>query len=294
MPNITFNELFNEYLQLIQPLQSEQTIKTKVSAYNKHFGQKYGRDIITSFKYKEWQLFFNELLSSGLKVKTVKNIKDMFQVMINTAIKMDYITTNYVSYVELPKYDNKRYFDFTDDEIKRFIKASLNFENDLYRGIFITLLHGRRLNEVLSLKWKDIDFTNKVYLIEFQNNKARRSMTYMMTDILHFNLINLYSKYQPNSNDFVFPSPVTNKKLKDIRRQWKKLLKKSKITKPMRIHDIRHLIGSYAVNSLGMSIEEVSFTLGHTSTQVTQRYVNPRAEISKRVIDNMFQGVSND
>ena len=290
---LTFNELFDEYCLLYKNTLSEKTYQTKVYYYNKHFKEKYGHIIITDFKFKDAQLFVNELLEKGLKPKTVKNIINDFKVLLNYAIKNEYINRNPFQYVDIPSFDNRIYFNFTEEEIKSFIKAVLNYPDPLYRAIFIFLLHGRRLNEVLSLTWDRIDFENKVYYIPPQINKAKRLMIYQMTDLLETELksVKLLSFLICPKTNFVFPSRVTCQKIQDIRKQFKKLLKLAGIDKKMRIHDIRHLVASYSINYLGLSVEEVSYTLGHTSIEITQRYINPRAEISKKVVETILNSV---
>ena len=52
---------------------------------------------------------------------------------------------------------------------------------DPYRGIFIWLLHGRRVGEVLSLDWKNVNLKNGTYTITAENNKAKVDMTYKLT-----------------------------------------------------------------------------------------------------------------
>lgn len=290
---LTFNELFKEYCLLYKNTLSLQTYNTKVSYYNKHFKEKYGNNIITDFKFKDAQLFVNELLEKGLKPKTVKNIVNDFKVLFNYAIKNEYINKNPFQYVEIPKFDNRVYFDFTEEEIKRFIRTVLNYPDQKFRGIFIFLLHGRRLNEVLSLTWENVDFENEVYFIPPQINKARRFMTYQMTSLLKDILQRqkILNQIQCSKSPYVFPSSVTCRKIQDIRKQFKKLLKLAKIDKKMRIHDIRHLVASYSINYLGLSVEEVSYTLGHTSIEITQRYINPRAEISKKVVEKILNSI---
>ena len=290
---LTFDELFEEYKSLYKNTLSKQTFNTKVSYYNKHFRQKYGHIIITDFKFKDAQFFVNELLEKGLKPKTVKNIINDFKVLLNYAIKNDYIQKNVFCYVDIPSFDNRIYFNFTEQEIKNFIKAVLNYPDPLFRAVFIFLLHGRRLNEVLSLTWDRIDFENKVYYIPPQINKARRLMVYQMTNLLEaeLNSIHLLAFLICPKTNLVFPSRVTCRKIQDIRKQFKKLLRLARIDKKMRIHDIRHLVASYSINYLGLSVEEVSYTLGHTSIEITQRYINPRAEISKKVVEKIINSV---
>jgi integrase len=290
---LTFDELFNEYCNIMQHTMTSHTLRTKQSYYKTHFGHKYGHIIITDFKFKDAQLFANELINKGLQPKTVKNIIDIFKVLYKYAIMNEYCEKNPFSFVQIPQFDNRIYFSFTEDEIKRFINAIINYPETLYRGIFIFLLHGRRLNEVLSLTWDMVDFENKVYYIPPKINKAKKYMQYQMTELLFDTLKNQeeMKKIYCSTSPYVFPSPVTCRKLKDIRKQFKKLLRLAQIDKKMRIHDIRHLVASYSINYLGLSIEEVSYTLGHTSIEITQRYVNPRAEISARVVNKIIQSV---
>jgi integrase len=290
---LTFNELFDEYLQLMKHTMSEKTFQTKIYYYNKHFKEKYGNIIITDFKFKDAQLFVNELLSKGLQPKTVKNIIDIFKVLYKYAIINEYCEKNPFSYVQLPQFDNRIYFSFTEDEIKRFIKTALNYPDQKFRGVFTFLLHGRRLNEVLSLTWENVDFENEVYFIPPQINKAKKLMAYQMTDLLKEVLQRqkLLNEIECPTSPYVFPSSVTCRKIQDIRKQFKKLLSLAKIDKKMRIHDIRHLVATYSINFLGLSVEEVSYTLGHTNIEITQRYINPRAEISKKVIEKIFNSV---
>jgi integrase len=291
---LTFNDLFQEYCEMMSFTMSSKTLETKKYYYNKHFKDKYGDSIISNFKYRDAQFFANELLKKGLKPKTVKNIIDIFKVLFKYAQKNEYIDKNPFEFVELPRFDNRIYFSFTEEEIKRFIKTALNYPDQKFRGIFTFLLHGRRLNEVLSLTWNNIDFENEVYFIPPQINKAKRIMSYQMTNLLKEVLQRqkLLNEIECLNSPYVFPSSVTCRKIQDIRKQFKKLLSLAKIDKKMRIHDIRHLVATYSINYLGLSVEEVSYTLGHTSIEVTQRYINPRAEISKRVIEKIFDSVS--
>lgn len=59
----------------------------------------------------------------------------------------------------------------------------------------------------------------------------------------------------------------------------------------IRLHDIRHLIGTYSINILELPIEKISHTLGHTNVATTEKYVTIKPETSKQVIDKIFASV---
>ncbi len=295
MSKISLDNLFDEYLQLTSLLQSEQTIKTKKGYYRKHIKERFGECNITTLTYKDFQLWVNELLQSGLKTKTVKNIKDILQVVYKMAIKLGYASYNPLLDIELPKYDNKRHFNHSLEFQQTLIKAIKEFDEPIYKDIFLFLLHGRRLNEVLSLEWEMIDLNKMIYYIPAKINKAKQNMAYKMSNELYDRLSVYYHRACAEQKTVVpkgkvFLNPKTGKKFVDLRKPWKRLLD-SKNLPHTRIHDIRHLIGTYAINHLEIPIEKVSHTLGHTSIEVTQKYITANPETAKEVFDNLFKSV---
>ena len=291
----TLNQLFSEYIELIEPLQSEQTIRTKKGYYNKHMKERFGEKCIKELKYKDFQLFVNDLLRSGLKPKTVKNIKDILQVLYKMAIKLEYITYNPLSDIELPKFDNKRHFHYSLEYQQKLIKAIKEFDEPIYKDIFFFLLHGRRLNEVLSLQWNMIDLNKMLYFIPAKINKAKQNMSYKMSKDLFERLSVHYHRACIDQDTlipkgYIFLNPKTGRKFVDLRKPWKRLLASQNLPHT-RIHDIRHLIGTYSINHLEIPIEKVSHTLGHTSIEITQKYITANPETSKEVFEKIIDSI---
>ena len=294
---LNLNQLFDEYIDLIELLQSSQTIRTKKGYYRKHIKEPYGDKNINELKYRDWQFCINNLLKSGLKPKTVKNIKDLMQVVYKMAIKLEYAVHNPLYDVELPKFDNKRYFSYSLEHQQKLIKAIVNFQEPIYKDIFIFLLHGRRLNEVLSIEWNMIDLNEKLYYIPAKINKTKRNMSYRMSDKLYDIFLHTYQKSTLEQKTsiplgYVFKNPRTNTKFVDLRKAWRRLLETENLPHT-RIHDIRHLIGTYSINHLEIPIEKVSHTLGHTSIEVTQKYITVNPNTAKEVVENIFNSIEN-
>ena len=186
---MTLQNLFKQYFELIEPLQSVQTIRTKKGFTQKHIMPIFAQMPVSEVTYPMLQKFVNDLLNNGLKPKTVKNILDVIKVVFKLAIRLSLIKENPCDFVELPKYDNKRYFSFSSAVQTDFIYAILTYDVYMYRDIFLFLLHGRRRNEVLSLSWDMVDMEQRLYYIPAQINKARKNMSYKMTDILYDRLM---------------------------------------------------------------------------------------------------------
>ncbi|PSM52722.1 site-specific tyrosine recombinase, phage integrase family (INT_Rci_Hp1_C domain) [Campylobacter blaseri] len=285
------NELFKSYLEYNELLLSKSTIRSNIYTYNKHLRPLFGKIEVNKITFLDIQKFCNNLLKQNYKVKTVKNILVILRVCFNFAIKLDLINKNACDLVELPKFDNKRYFDYSLQIQKRIIKAII--ENTNYNAdIYFFLLHGRRKNEVLSLKWEDINLKTKTYIIPFTINKAKRNMTYTMSNELYKRLYKRYIEAKKNNqlNNYVFINPVTNTKFTDLRRSWNSLLKRNNLPK-IRLHDIRHLVATYSINHLKLPIEQVSFTLGHTDIKTTQRYITNDVKQSKKTIEILINSI---
>ena len=285
------NELFKNYLEFYELLLSSTTLRSDIATYNKHFKKGLGLENVKDINFIEIQRFCNDLIKQNYKIKTVKNILAKLRVIFKFAIKMELIDKNPCELVELPKFDNKRYFDYSVNLQKRFIKAIVT--NQGYNAdIFFFLLHGRRKNEVLSLKWQDINLKTKTYEIPALINKAKRNMTYSMSDDLYARLYKRYVKAKNNNdlNNYIFINPNTNTKFKDLRKSWNSLLKRNNLPK-IRLHDIRHLVATYSINYLNLPVEQVSFTLGHTNITTTQRYITTDIKNSKKTIEILINSV---
>ncbi len=117
------NEVFKKYLEFYELILSQTTLKSDIATYNKHLKNSLGLKEVKDINFLDIQKFCNELIKQNYKIKTVKNILAKIRVILNFSIKLDEIEKNPCNFVELPKFDNKRYFDYSINLQKRFIKA---------------------------------------------------------------------------------------------------------------------------------------------------------------------------
>jgi len=291
------NNLSIQYFKSVEVLHSERTFKTNVGYYNKHIKDTLGLKNLKKIKYLEVQYWVNSLIEKDLKTKTVKNILTVLKNHFRLAKKLGLIKQNPTLDIELPRFDNTRYFNFSLEIQKDFIRSIIENDEPVYSDILFFLLHGRRRNEVLSLTWDMVDFEQKLYYIPAKINKVKKNMQYMMTDQLYNRLYAVYLKECVNQGvkyptGYVFTNPQTNTRYKCLRGAWSRLLKKNDLPY-IRLHDIRHLLGTYSINFLSLPIEHVSYALGHTNIEITQKYITIKPEISKEVIRKVFESVEN-
>lgn len=282
--DLTFKQLWELYLEHLENSISvtKKTLTVKKSAYNYHFKPIFDNLKINTIQTFQIQNFANNLLKTKAP-KTVDNYLADLSALFKFAIKHKIATNNPVSLVDKPKYDNTREYPLDLEESKRLFRTIINFKEPLYKNIFTFLLHGRRKDEVLSLTWDMVDLERRTYSIGYEINKAKKNMTYEITDELYEILINI-----ENKTGYVFKSLVTGDKIKNIRWAWDRILKEANINKDIRVHDLRHLIGEISLNETDNSMEVVAAILGHSSTRPTRRYAKVQQKVAAQGLKKVF------
>lgn len=281
----TLKKLYDEYIESVKHSQTVKTIETKEYYFKKHLEKNLGHLIVDEIHTKDIQNIVNNMLEKGYAPQTAKHLKNIVKAVYNYAIKMKYTELNIADDVTLPKFDNTIEYKLDTNEVKELFNTILNYKEEIYRGIFIFLLHGHRKSEVLNLDWKYIDLKNRIYEIPAKINKAKKNKKHPITDILYAVLINIDDK-----NGYVFKSPVTGTKFNDIKKAWLRIKKEANISKPFRIHDIRHLIANTTINELGMSSSVAAAILGHSTTKmVEERYSDVHVNTVANGLDMIFR-----
>lgn len=296
---MNFNSLFLEYIEIISPLHSNKELINKKSRYENHIKSFIGNLELQDIKYKDCQKIVNEAIyTKELSPKTAKNINAIVQTVLNYAIRNEYTEKNPAEKVTIPKYDNKYNIDLDPGQIQDLITAIFLFPNPTHRDIFIFALHGRRKSEILSMQWSQIDFALNLYHIPPSKNKARKHDIHSMTETLRGILALRFQEAKMNKDfsldDYVFVSSQTNTMFADFRKPFYKLKALAKIGDSFRFHDFRHLLATYTINQKGSNIEHVSYALGHSSIEVTQKYITKDSNISAVIVNQLLEDFVKD
>ena len=156
------------------------------------------------------------------------------------------------------------------------LAACLGVRNHLKPILIMALDTGMRKGEIFSLTWNDINLLEKTITIQAFNTKTQRKRSLAMTPRLYRELE--WSKESRNSDtgDRIF-GIVDN-----VKKGFASACKLAGI-EGMRLHDCRHTFATRLIEA-GVLQAEVSRLLGHTTTIMTDRYINANIETACRAI----------
>ncbi len=208
--------------------------------------------------------------------RTIYQLISPIYTWVNASNKIKYTVANPASMKDLEPLENTREVTVTIDA---FTKLYCH-PDPRFQGIFVWLMHGRRFGEVSSLDYDDIDLDNGTYTIRKENNKARKDMTYVLTQWQSDTLTE-------DGEGLVFPSVNSPHK-----QMYSGTITTNHWDLPCTMHDLRHIIGNTLV-SKGVSIEIIGRILGHKPQKniITNRYANVSAEAANKALVEMLKEV---
>jgi len=145
-------------------------------------------------------------------------------------------------------------------------------DNPHHRALFLFGFGGRRKTETIRIRWEDIDFENKTYIIVGVNSKTDADMTFTLSD----DLVDALSEFRDVKGQ-VFNISWISDAVKKIR--------VASGVKEFTFHYMRNLCVS-ALSTQGVEAITLSGLLGHTSTATVKQYLDlQREEASAKALD---------
>lgn len=144
-------------------------------------------------------------------------------------------------------------------------------------AVRLLLLTGARLNEILTLRWHEIDFAAGC---------ARLSDSKTGKKVLRLNapaLAILASLPRLADNPHVIVGDKPGGHMTTITKPWQRI-RKAALLSDVRLHDLRHSFASVAVSG-GASLQLVGGLLGHSQPQTTARYAHLSADPLQQVAE---------
>jgi integrase len=231
---------------------------------------------------------FTKQNSDGCSPRTIQKVLNQVLKPILLLAVDNNVLTN-IPKIELPK--RKRKVKTVSDGTNKFVilyNSIMNLYADepLYRALFLFALDGRRLNEILTLDWKDIDLSSRSYTIVAENNKIGENQTYFLPDFISKALIEI----EDDQKGLVFKSPKTGNKLTSPKRQLSRLQIEANMPE-LTMHYFRHIRVTMG-GELGLSAIVLSASLGHNNVKtVDDFYRTSNHLLASKQMNQVIEGV---
>ena len=177
---------------------------------------------------------------------------------------------------EFQEKSRERYL--STDEVARLIIAIREEDVFIRAAILLLLLTGLRRNEVLRLKWENINLELGLATIAKTKNgeMALQPLSPPAIRVLH--AIPKYSK-----NPFVIVGMKPGKPRYDLNKAWARIKKRAQI-EDVRLHDLRHTCGTWLAQH-GVDIMIIKNVLNHKDLKSTLVYVKHSVDQQRQALD---------
>ncbi len=279
----TLAEYSKTYLEFYRAAK-ENTRLTKMKTVNslvRYLGE-YRLDKVTPFVIEKFRVERKE--KDSVKEGTVNDDVATLKNLFNYAIKGGIIDKNPCNSIKKLKTIQTRDRILSREEIALLFKT-LKGKDRLM--VLFGLLHGLRLNEVLSLSWDNFDFA--MGLLTFVQSKTGKTVTMPISGYLLEELL----KYKQTVRvDRLFEERVIKRAVVvEYSLYFGKLFRDLNISR-FTFHNLRHSFSSLQ-NELGTGVVTTKDLLGHSDLSMTLRYSHTGLESKKRAIQTLAEYVIN-
>lgn len=154
--------------------------------------------------------------------------------------------------------------------------------------LIIALNTGMRRNEILTLKWENLDINKGEIVVRPEVSKSKKRRVVPMNGEVAAAILKIEKR-----SPYVFFNPETNKNVRDIKGPFLTAKTRAKIKGQLRVHDLRHTAASWMIED-GTDIITVKEILGHASVITTQKYCHSTRETKLMAVTRLSRRFRTD
>lgn len=267
----------------------EKTVKTNAkskSRYEHITAPHIGKNKAELIKQKDITKLQNIFIELGKSPATTNWLIQQIGAIYNHGIKKGLVKENPCTGIEYLKLDNARERFLTLEEIKTLYK-NIKDDKELLLFTKLSLTTGGRLETIMHIYKKDIDFTNKTITLHDLKNQS----TYkgFFGDSLSVMIEEHIKDLNPNDKIIKTPSRTIRRKMKNVLdRLFNQGLDVKDTKNRVVTHTLRH---SFASNLAiqGTPILTIQKLMNHRDIKQTMRYAKLSPESGKNAVIGLFE-----
>ncbi len=180
----------------------------------------------------------------------------------------------------------------SEEEFRRLGRALAEAENGngmsvhAVAAIRLLLLTGLRRNEVLALRWRDVNLDARE--IKLEDSKTGARVAPLSPEAARV----LAGIPRVEGNPHVIPGKKAGTHLRNLNDPWDRIRKRAEL-EDVRLHDCRHSFASRAL-ALGEGLTMIGKLLGHTKVETTARYAHLARESVRESATRVSDSIAAD
>jgi len=235
---------------------------------------------------------FKNFRSITVKKTTVNIELRALKAILNLAVKWEYLDKSpakEISQLKVPEKE-RQYISESD-----FFKLINEIKNLKFKVLVNTAYYtGLRLNELVNLQWKDIDFLDKIihirnkddFMTKTGKNRDIPVSNKLLTILSDYNKIE-FSDKKYNLNYYVFSNKNGSKHNKGyFSRKVKMYMRKAGLNEIYHFHSLRHTCLSQLAKK-GTGIYDLKELAGHSNIKTTELYLHTCSDSLRAAVNKL-------
>jgi len=289
----TLGELITEYLPEVEKKKDSRNAKRHLEWWKERIGEKYIADVTPALLSTIKGELAAGMTTRGQRAPATVNryFISLSAVMSKAAGEQGYIDTNPMTKVKKLTEPEGRVRFLTELERDALLDACRKSRSKmLYPITVLALSTGMRQGEILSIRWRDVDFDRKrIVLHDTKNGSSRQiplagAATEELKTLLAAKKAAKVQVLKPVGDELVFHGRAGGSL--NIRSAWDSAVKTAKLDSHFRFHDCRHTAASYLAMN-GATLLELSQILGHKTLSMVKRYAHLTEQHLHNVVERM-------
>ncbi len=303
-PNMTLNNLFEEWMREIRITVKESTFALYATIIRVHLSPELGGFKLRHLSTQTISSFSRTALES-LAPGTVRNILVLLKRVLRYGEKRGYMSLGNIDVV-YPKVPDHPFRVMPEPQVQTLADRLMELESPLALGLLLCIFCGIRVGELCGMKWGDVDLETGVIhilrtvsriinpsagkdggrktLVVVTSPKTRSSLRDVpVPDFLSDKLTSL----RKGAGSYFLTGTPLHLEPRSVQRGFHRMLQSCNLP-PVNIHSLRHSFASRCAQ-LGMDPRTLSDILGHSSVKITMDlYVHSSAEQKRDSINRLY------
>lgn len=221
---MTFEELFEEFVVRHGP--NLRSLSADRQRFRDYLKKPLGKKRLSEITSPMIANVLSEMERQGKASATINNVRALASTIYSHGMEWGYAHANPVSATKTRRKVSRDRF-LQSNELPRFFASLLKESNQTVRDYFlVSLLTGARRTNVLEMRWREIDFDNRIWRIPRTKNGEPQNVT-LTNEVIE--ILESRRAAAENRGEHVFPGEGGSGHLVEPKKGWKRIFDRDEL-----------------------------------------------------------------